>query len=108
MKMENKIWIIATLLLAMIFGTMLLPNTTSANKITNFTRLRQTNCVVKGDNDTPLRVRATPNGRAIGSVKVGSQIVAYEVVQDSGGNNWTKIKFKKRFGYVWTGFISCG
>lgn len=96
------------LLLAIPFGTMLVPNTTSANKIMELTPTIQQNCVVKGENDTPLRVRATPNGRAIGSLKVGSPIVAYEVVQDSGGNYWTKIKYKKRFGYVWTGFISCG
>ena len=100
--------LIATLPLAMLFGSMLVPNTTSANKIMELTPTIQQNCVVKGENDTPLRVRATPNRRTIGSLKVGSPIVAYEVVQDSGGNYWTKIKFKKGFGYVWTGFISCG
>jgi len=106
--MKNKLTITAILVMFMLFGTIVLPHPTSANPITELTPLRQDNCVVKGDNDTPLRVRATPNGRAIGSLKVGSQIIAYKVVQDSAGNNWTKIKYKKGFGYVWTGFISCG
>jgi hypothetical protein len=69
----------------MLFGKSIVPNSI-ANNITDFTPLFQDNCVVKGDNDTPLRVRATPNGKAIGSLKVGSQILAYGVVKDSGGN----------------------
>ncbi len=106
--MKNKLTITATLVLAMIFGTIVLPQTTSANTFTEFTPTTQDNCVVVGDDDRPLRVRATPGGKVIGSLKIGTQILAYDLVQDRYGNNWTKIKFKRGFGYVSTDYISCG
>lgn len=106
--MKNKITITATLVLAMIFGTIVLPQTTSANTFTEFTPTTQDNCVVVGDDDRPLRVRATPGGKIIGSLKIGTQILAYNAVQDRSGNYWTKIKFGRRFGYVSTDYVSCG
>lgn len=66
------------------------------------------NCVVKGNNSTPLRVRSSPGGGIIGSLKVGADIQAYDLVQDRNGENWTKIKFQGGTGYVSTQFISCG
>ena len=106
--MKKKFSITAILVMSMLFGTIVLPHPTSANTITELTLLLQDNCVVKGSDDSPLRVRATPGGRIIGSLKVGTDILAYSVVQDRNGNNWTKIKYKKGFGYVSTQFISCG
>lgn len=106
--MKNKLTITATLVLAMIFGTIVLPHTTSANTFTELTPTTQDNCVVVGDDDRPLRVRATPGGKIIGSLKIGTQILAYDLVQDRSGNNWTKIKYGRRFGWVSTDYISCG
>ena len=70
--------------------------------------ISQDNCVVVGDNDLPLRVRANPGGKVIGSLKIGTQILDYDVVQDNNGNDWTKIKYVRGFGYISTDFISCG
>lgn len=106
--MKNKLSITAILVLAMLFGTIALPQTTSAYTFRNFTPTTQDNCVVVGDNNLPLRVRATPGGKVIGSLKIGTDIVAYNVVQDRYGNNWTKIKFRRGFGWVSTDYISCG
>lgn len=106
--MKNKFLITATLVMLMLFGTIVLSHPTLANTITEFTPTFQDNCVVKGDNDAPLRVRSTPNGKAIGNLKVGTDILAYDVVKDKNGKYWTKIKYKKGFGYVSTQFISCG
>jgi len=106
--MKNTLSITATLVLAMLFGTIVLPQTASANTITEFTTTTQDNCVVVGNNNLPLRVRATPGGKVIGSLKIGTNIVAYDLVQDRNGNYWTKIKFRKGFGYVSTDYISCG
>lgn len=104
--MKNKLSI--TLALAMLFGTIILPHTTSAKTTTELTPITQDNCVVVGDNNLPLRVRATPGGRVIGSLKIGTQILAYDLVQDRRGNDWTKIKFGRGFGWVSTDYISCG
>jgi len=41
-------------------------------------------------------------------LKIGTQILAYDLVQDRSGNNWTKIKYGRRFGWVSTDYISCG
>ncbi|HRH43516.1 MAG TPA: SH3 domain-containing protein [Pyrinomonadaceae bacterium] len=106
--MKEKFSITATLVLAMIFGTIVLPHSSSATTMTELTPTFQDNCVVKGDNDAPLRVRSTPNGKVIGSLKVGADILAYDLVKDKNGKYWTKIKYKKGFGYVSTQFISCG
>jgi len=106
--MKTKLSITATLVLAMLFGTIVLPQTTSANTFTEFTPITQDNCVVIGDNNLPLRVRATPGGKVIGSLKIGTQILAYDLAQDRNGNNWTKIKFRRGFGWVSTDYVSCG
>lgn len=106
--MKKKITITVALLMAMLFGTIVLPQTASADTFTEFTPTNQDNCVVIGDNDKPLRVRATPGGKIIGSLKIGTQILAYNAVQDRSGNYWTKIKFGRRFGYVSTDYVSCG
>ena len=106
--MKNKLTVAATLVLAMLFGTIVLPHTTSAKTITEFSLITQDTCVVVGDNDLPLRVRATPGGKVIGSLKIGTQILTYNVVQDRFGTEWTKIRFKRGFGYVATDYISCG
>lgn len=106
--MKNRILIAATLTLGMVFSAFILPHSTSAKASTTSAPLFQDNCVVTGTNNTPLRVRATPGGRVIGSLRLGAYIVAYDVVQDNYGDNWTKIRYKRGFGYVSTRFVSCG
>lgn len=105
--MNKKISITFAIAFAMFLSTVVTPvsATTTGNEPEVFF---QDNCVVTGTNNTPLNVRKTPNGRIIGSLKLGAHIVAYDLVQDSNGNDWTKIKFGRGFGYVSTQFVSCG
>lgn len=103
-----KLSMAATLALTIIFGAIAMPNSTSAYTTANTTPLIQDNCVVRGNNDIPLRVRSTPNGRIIGSLKVGANIKAWDLTTDRNGVDWTKISFKRGYGWVATEFISCG
>lgn len=106
--MKNKFLITATLIPAILFGAIVLPQTTSAKTITESVQATQYNCVTKGSNDIPLRVRKTPGGAVIGTIEIGAAIPASDPVKDRKGKNWTKIKYKKGFGYIPTQFISCG
>ena len=103
-----KISMIATLGLAMVFGAIAMPNSSSANTAADAMPFYQDNCVVRGNNDIPLRVRSSPNGRIIGSLKVGTQIKAWDLATDRNGVDWTKISFKRGYGWVATEFVSCG
>ncbi|MBL8182730.1 MAG: SH3 domain-containing protein [Blastocatellia bacterium] len=103
-----KFSMIAALALAMIFGVIAMPNSTVASPAANAMPMFQDNCVVRGNNNIPLRVRSSPNGRIIGSLKVGTQIKAWDLTTDSNGVDWTKISFKRGFGWVATEFVSCG
>jgi hypothetical protein len=106
--MKKRISVTATLTLSMVFGTFILPHSTSAKAAPMSAPLFQDNCVVTGTNNTPLRVRATPGGRVIGSLKIGANIVAYGIEQDRYGSDWTKIRYRKGYGFVSTTFVSCG
>lgn len=103
-----KVSMVATIASAVLLGTFALPTSTSANITANAIPIFQDNCVVKGNNDIPLRVRSTPGGRIIGSLKVGAQIRAWNLVQDRNGVDWTKISWKRGYAWVATEFISCG
>ncbi len=105
--MKMKLSMMAALVVAVFFGTVVFAPAKAA-AATELPLLFQDNCVVVGDNALPLRVRATPGGRVIGSLKIGTQILAYSVVEDRYGNYWTKIKYKRGFGYVSTDYVSCG
>lgn len=94
--------------MSMLFGAIVLPRPTSANTMTKSTSATQDNCVVKGSDDSTVRVRKTPGGRVVGSLKAGADILAYDLVKDKSGKYWTKIKYKNGFGYVLTQFVSCG
>lgn len=106
--MIMKFSMIATIALAIVFGAITMPNSTSAKTAGNAAPLFQDNCVVRGNNDIPLRVRSTPNGRIIGSLKVGTNIKVWDLTTDRNGVDWTKISFKRGYGWVATEFISCG
>ena len=99
---------VAITVLAILFGTTALPTSTSAKETANALPFYQDNCVVRGNNDVPLRVRSSPNGRIIGSLKVGTQIKAWDLTTDRNGVDWTKISFKRGYGWVATEFVSCG
>ncbi len=99
---------VATLALTMVFGAVVLPGAAAADTAAEFVPLIQDNCVVRGNNSAPLRVRSTPNGRIIGSLKVGTQIKAWDLTTDRNGVDWTKISFKRGYGWVATEFVSCG
>ena len=105
--MKKKLTITATLVLAMLFGTIILPQTTSANTFTEFTPLVQYDCIVVGNDDRPLRVRETPGGKIIGSLKIGTRITVYDVVKDTDGSDWAEIKFRKGIAYVSDEFVNC-
>ncbi|MFT3742898.1 MAG: hypothetical protein QM785_01265 [Pyrinomonadaceae bacterium] len=93
---------------AVLFGLTAMPSSASATTAATVLPLFQDNCVVTGNNNTPLRVRSAPNGRILGSLKVGSQIKAWGLTQDRSGVDWTKISWKKGYAWVATEFISCG
>ncbi len=105
--MKNKLSITATLMLAMLFGTIVLPSAASANTLMEFTPMNQDNCYVVGNNNVPLNVRKTPNGRIIGKLKVGADIKAWDIVTDRNGYDWTKITWGRGYAWVATEFISC-
>ncbi|HMS40065.1 MAG TPA: SH3 domain-containing protein [Pyrinomonadaceae bacterium] len=107
--MKNKLTTTATLMLAMLFGTIVMPQTVSANTFMEFTPTTQDYCVVRErNNNAPLNVRKTPNGRIIGKLQVGEEIEAWDVVADRNGYNWTKITWGNGYAWVATEFISCG
>ncbi len=106
--MKKKILMTAPFALALLFGTTLLPVSSAATTTTETATLFQDNCVVTGNDDRPLRVRSTPGGRVIGSLNIGANIVAYGIEQDNYGNDWTKIRYKRGYGFVSTQYVSCG
>lgn len=103
-----KLTVVTAVVIAMLFGTMASTSNASAAAITGLTPARQDDCVVIGNNAVPLRVRSAPNGRIIGKLKVGANIKAWGLVQDRYGNDWTKIRWGRGYGYVSTQFVSCG
>ncbi len=106
--MKKIISITATVALAMLFTAVIMPHSTSANASAGSSPLFQDNCVITGSDNRPLRVRATPGGRVIGSLKLGAHILAYGIEQDNYGNDWTRIKYRRGYGYVSTDYVSCG
>jgi hypothetical protein len=106
--MKNKLTITATLVLAMLFGTIVLPPSASAKTFMEFTPTTQDWCVVVGNNNRPLNVRRTPNGRVIGKLPVGADIQVWDLVTDRNGYDWTKITWGRGYAWVATEFVSCG
>lgn len=106
--MKKRPSITITVALAMLFGTVIMPPPTSATVPTGPAPLFQDECVVVGNNNKPLRVRATPGGRVIGSLRLGANIVAYGWTSDIYGEQWVKIRYRRRVGYVSSRFVFCG
>lgn len=103
--MKKRLSITMMVAQVLLFGTVIMPHSTSA---TVPAPLFQDECVVVGNNKKPLRVRATPGGRVIGSVRLGAHIVAYGWTSDIYGEQWAKIRYRRGVGYVSGRFVFCG
>jgi hypothetical protein len=69
-------------------------------------------CKVTDPTGTPLNVRATPNGRVVGTLKNDTEVYIEEVANDDKGRPWAKVGVKsngkkKVMGWVIREFISC-
>lgn len=69
-------------------------------------------CKVTDPTGTPLNVRATPNGRIVGTLKKDTEVYIEEVAGDDKGRPWAKVSVKskdksKTLGWVIREFISC-
>jgi hypothetical protein len=69
-------------------------------------------CKVTDPTGTPLNVRATPNGRIVGTLQNGREVYIEEASSDDKGKPWAKVsvvnKGKKQvLGWVLREFISC-
>lgn len=106
--MKKRLSITIMVAVATLFGTVIMPHSTSAIVPSGPAPLFQDECVVVGDNNKPLRVRATPGGRVIGSLRRGAHIVAYGWTSDSYGEQWVKIRYRRGVGYVSARFVFCG
>jgi hypothetical protein len=67
-------------------------------------------CVVTDPTGTPLNIRATPNGRIIGSLYNGTYVRLVNISYDSRGRSWGYVLnwyTGRPFGWVFRRFISC-
>lgn len=69
-------------------------------------------CKVTDPTGTPLNIRATPNGKVVGTLKNGTEVYVEEDGSDDKGRAWAKISTtskgkKKVLGWVLREFISC-
>jgi hypothetical protein len=69
-------------------------------------------CKVTDPTGTPLNVRATPNGRIVGTLKKDMEVHIEEIADDDKGRPWAKVSVKskdrsKTLGWVIREFISC-
>lgn len=61
-------------------------------------------CTVADPTDTPLNVRATPNGKIVGSLPDGVKV---EWLRTSSNNRWAFIRTSIMEGYVWAAYLKC-
>lgn len=67
-------------------------------------------CKVTDPTGTPLNIRATPNGKVIGTLKNGTKIRRVDYADDNKGRPWVLAytdKTNKRIGWVYREFVSC-
>lgn len=63
----------------------------------------QAECAVTDPTGTPLNIRATPNGRIVGTLRNGTRVSIETVTYDSQGRAWANIGI----GWVFREFIRC-
>lgn len=67
-------------------------------------------CKVTDPTDTPLNLRAKPNGKIIGTLANGTLVAVVDHAEDANGKPWVKVEAfttKKPTGWVFREFISC-
>src|SRR6266849_3829213 len=73
--------------------------------------IAQSHCIVKDPTGTPLNVRTTPNGKAVGKLQNGVQITVLDSTSDRKGQSWVYVgryEDKTPIGWVYRQFIACG
>ncbi len=60
-------------------------------------------CVVTDPTGTPLNIRATPNGKIIGTLRNGASVTIRDTAYDSRGRPWVYIGS----GWVFREFVTC-
>lgn len=68
-------------------------------------------CTVDDPSDTPLNLRAAPNGRILGAINNGVDVLVVQVVTDARGRAWAQVRTRERrprTGWVFRRFIYCG
>ncbi len=63
----------------------------------------QAKCVVTDPTGTPLNIRATPNGKIIGTLRNGASVAILDTAYDSRGRPWAYIGT----GWVFREFVTC-
>jgi uncharacterized protein YraI len=67
-------------------------------------------CKVTDPTGTPLNVRASPNGKIIGTLANGTLVSVAGYGEDANGKSWAQVKnygTGKLIGWVFREFISC-
>ncbi len=67
-------------------------------------------CKVTDPTGTPLNVRASPNGRIIGTLANGTSVAILAYENAANGKSWVKVETydtKKPIGWVFREFVSC-
>jgi hypothetical protein len=67
-------------------------------------------CKVTDPTGTPLNVRATPNGKIIGTLANGIFVSILEYAADANGKPWVRVAYpetRKPIGWVFREFVSC-
>jgi len=67
-------------------------------------------CKVTDPTGTPLNVRASPNGKIIGTLANGTLVTIVDSKNAANGKPWVKVQHaetKKPIGWVFREFVSC-
>lgn len=67
-------------------------------------------CYVADPTGTPLNVRIEPNGRVVGTVRNGRQVVIAETRRDDQGRVWAFVRdldTNVGIGWVYRSFLNC-
>ena len=65
-------------------------------------------CVVADPTNTPLNVRAGPNGRKLDALLNGSDVRVVDVTRDAKGRLWARVSvFGATVGWVFAPYLDC-
>jgi hypothetical protein len=77
---------------------------TAVTALAGFSVKAQT-CVVADPTDTPLNVRATPNGRVTGKLRNGTVVHVKDFTFDETGREWVRVSVLRKRKYVVLGYV---